>query len=1684
MKNRMIAFALVVCMLFPGNSIVYATDGNIVNEEILAEEGNNIDVGQVQQKGIAAQVDENSVNIEEVMENQESGKGNPNGEEIEQNDEIVEVEDKKNASGNGIKETNILSTANEKQPIGTVVETGKCGDHLSYFIIVNGQDEENINKYKLLIEGTGEMYNYRLTDIMNHVLNTPWNQYKLQINELILTEGITKIGDYAFAFCEITGELSLPNSLCIIGEGAFEWCDKLTGNLFISNNVKSIGKKAFSFCTGLNGKLSIPESVTSIGEEAFSDCSSLTGDLIIPESIQVIEYGTFGRCRGFNGQLKLPESMISIGVNAFVGCSGLTGDLNIPEKLKVIEHGTFWGCSGFDGVLNISESVSVIEDRAFAGCSSLTGNLYIPSSVTRIEEMAFNNCSSLTGNLYIPDSVTSIGNSAFRYCNSLTGNLHLPNGIKDIGQYAFADCDGLTGDLRIPNSLECIRWGTFSNCEGLNGNLILSYNLKDIEDYAFENCNSLTGDVIIPESVEDIGTHAFDSCSGFDGKLIIPDNVKNIGMYAFVDCSGLTGDLSIPKEIETIENGVFLRCSGFKKLNIHNQVTSIGSYAFKECVGLRNLYIPESVTEIGEYAFADCHNLTGDLMIPKGVKSINNYSFADCWNMTGNLYIPNSVTEIGRYAFSDCKFKDIFFSGDYPNIKEKAFEHMQPIIHYPLNNVTWENKLNDKEVDAQWRPWLPDDKKISISVPLETEHMSGVNCYESKTGKSETIVGDKVIKDTTWEINGNTTMRSGTLYIRSGATVTVTGSLDAETIIVEKGGKLEVSGGGKIDAINITANGGWVKGIFATFSEDSGGKIWVKGGALEANELNFEGTSTLLIQDPGKIIVNQTMNMATNSDQSNISGGTLYICGKLNLSGNKKNFVADGAGFSTVFCGNTDGALSTETNKYNLGTVCVVKEDAITALALEDGNYFKAMLCRVNQKNWTVTKIGEIATLGGNSDWSKNVELAFSGVAAQSAFISTNNLLSAEENRLVESVAAIWINTLNAPLCDGFIELGNQYYALEFEVNGKNCLLEVHGSVSGFSSLASVLLTVTDGEAELMTNIGVVAKADVGEFSDKAQRYLTEEMKKEFIKYASGGLAGIIASKNSHISKDIVEKFIKKICETIFLDKSILQTNNIESVENLRKTFNVINSVMGKVGKSSNEIQRADSITQGVVATRYTSDNIVSEPQDAKPLVEVGSVVTDPWLKIELINVLGEDENGEPILDNAPSVTTLDLSGGYIQNLDGLQYFTNLTELDLSNNELTDLSPIAGLTKLEILDVSGQYLNSLTPIASLKNLRELNVSDNELSSLSSISNLASLQKLDVSGNNLITLQSLESLSGLQDIDLADNPIADGNLRYLSGMNQLSILNVSGCGLLSLSGIPVESLTELYVAYNHLNDLSMLSGASQLIVLDTAGNDLTDINMISHLKSLRQLSLAQNDMVECSELENLTGLIDLNLSHTGITETDLDILTDMEALENLDISENLIFGLNCLLELDNLKQITVTDTALGDADIARMEEKGIYVIDYTVLPTIKEMYFMTETISLDAGETYWQRPIFYPNGAELTNAIWTSSDESVAVVDEAGVVTGRSGGSTVISLTDNNGVQASYTVEVSGGQKGDINEDGYVNITDLMICLHHVSGRTLLDEQKLASADIDGNGSVNITDLMRMLHYVSGRTETL
>jgi hypothetical protein len=97
-----------------------------------------------------------------------------------------------------------------------------------------------------------------------------------------IPNGVTSIGDYAFADCGGLTNVTLPNSVTSIGDYAFSGCDGLT-TVTLPNSVTSIGDYAFADCGGLTN-VTLPNSVTSIGDYAFSGCDGLTS-VTIPSSV-------------------------------------------------------------------------------------------------------------------------------------------------------------------------------------------------------------------------------------------------------------------------------------------------------------------------------------------------------------------------------------------------------------------------------------------------------------------------------------------------------------------------------------------------------------------------------------------------------------------------------------------------------------------------------------------------------------------------------------------------------------------------------------------------------------------------------------------------------------------------------------------------------------------------------------------------------------------------------------------------------------------------------------------------------------------------------------------------------------------------------------------------------------------------------------------------------------------------------------------------------------------------------------------------------------------------------------------------------------------------------------------------------------------------------------------------------
>ena len=380
------------------------------------------------------------------------------------------------------------------------------------------------------------------------------------VTEVLIPEGVTTIGDYAFYYFENIASVSIPNSVTSVGDYAFPNDLKYYeyGNaLYLGNSENPYLYLAKAKSTNITS-CTIHKDTKFIGYDAFYNCTKLK-TVTFAENSQLTSIGddAFYRCSGLTS-ITIPSSVTSIGSSAFGGCTGLTSiTFGENSKLTSIGSSAFGGCTGLMSI-TIPSSVTSIGSSAFRGCTSLT-SITIPSSVTSIGSSAFDGCTGLTS-ITIPDGVMSIGYDAFGNTAYYNDESHWENGVLYIGNHLIAADD--------VSSTYSVKEGTLTIAGG-----------------AFEDCDSLTS-ITIPSSVTSIGSSAFDGCTG-------------LMSITFGENSKLT----------SIGSSAFYRCSGLTSITIPSSVTSIGSSAFEDCDSLTSITIPSSVTSIGNYAFYGCTSL-------------------------------------------------------------------------------------------------------------------------------------------------------------------------------------------------------------------------------------------------------------------------------------------------------------------------------------------------------------------------------------------------------------------------------------------------------------------------------------------------------------------------------------------------------------------------------------------------------------------------------------------------------------------------------------------------------------------------------------------------------------------------------------------------------------------------------------------------------------------------------------------------------------------------------------------------------------------------------------------------------------------------------------------------------------------------------------------------------------------
>ena len=304
----------------------------------------------------------------------------------------------------------VLAVSVSAEDHGEIVDSGKCGDNLTWTLYEDGLLE---------ISGTGEMWDFEMVEddyygyLCEHT-TAPWH---VLFSSLKLNSGLTSIGNHAFykGGYSISGNLIIPDTVITIGEGAFEecsWSAEAGGReLTLPDSLTTIGSNAFKHCTGFTGNLTIPDSVTEIGEGAFYGCNCFNGYLVIGSGVKSIENGTFAYCNGFKGDLVIPDSVYGIDDFAFWNCTGFDGKLTLGQNLRYIDG--FSGCSGLSGELIIPENVVFIAPGAFEGCSGFSDAVKITGDVKYIGAWAFSECTGIHSAYFYKDAPIVFGFSAW-----------------------------------------------------------------------------------------------------------------------------------------------------------------------------------------------------------------------------------------------------------------------------------------------------------------------------------------------------------------------------------------------------------------------------------------------------------------------------------------------------------------------------------------------------------------------------------------------------------------------------------------------------------------------------------------------------------------------------------------------------------------------------------------------------------------------------------------------------------------------------------------------------------------------------------------------------------------------------------------------------------------------------------------------------------------------------------------------------------------------------------------------------------------------------------------------------------------------------------------------------------------------------------------------------------------------
>ncbi len=256
------------------------------------------------------------------------------------------------------------------------------------------------------------------------------------------------------------------------------------------------------------------------------------------------------------------------------------------------------------------------------------------------------------------------------------------------------------------------------------------------------------------------------------------------------------------------------------------------------------------------------------------------------------------------------------------------------------------------------------------------------------------------------------------------------------------------------------------------------------------------------------------------------------------------------------------------------------------------------------------------------------------------------------------------------------------------------------------------------------------------------------------------------------------------------------------------------------------------------------------------------------------------------VLSRLPTLRTLDLSGCTLSTavMNTIVTLSELTSLNLSGCAVAEIDALIGLQKLETLDLSNNTVSDLTALSALLALRELNLTNNPITSLSNLKNCTELETLYAGQCAITRIAGLADHTKLKTLVLSGNKITD--ISALAGCTAIETLDLSGNSISDISVVSgFKKLVDLNVSSNQITDLPQFDADTPLWHVDISHNQIESLAGLEGNLAVNFINADYNRVKSVAKLESCIMLVRMNLWDNPVDADEVKQLQDIGILIN-------------------------------------------------------------------------------------------------------------------------------------------------------------------------------------------------------